>query len=222
MAKLKDKLYNRVIEGELSGLTEEDGKEISKVLVNKANRYISPFGVENISQDILSKIKGGDIVVTPEETYICLYYLAEDSIILTTCDATWIDSANYNYYETEPHWRLSDHISLAFDDLPLSFTKNTHSFAELDATLRGIINDAITDAWGSGVDCSQAQWNAIKALLDQSLYLNINGYSLIKNVTNGIGIYKFGSYSSEDNVGSKLDVFYDSTNHLLFVDFVEL
>lgn len=97
----------------------------------------------------------------------------------------------------------------------LDFTQLTHSFNELDPTLKQIVDDAITDGATDGVACSEAQWSAIKSLLDKSLYLSYDGYSLIKTWFDGINYYTFGYLG--DVQGSSLEISYNDTDALLYI-----
>ena len=102
----------------------------------------------------------------------------------------------------------------------LNFALLTHSFNELDATLKQIVDDAIDDAWTDGVACSQEQWTSIKALLDDSLYLSYGDWSMIKNAVgiNGRG-YRFGCTSNAIG-GPYLNIKWE--NNLLFAQQGEL
>jgi len=226
MAKLKDKLYNRIIEGKLFGLTEEDAKEVSKVLVNKPNIYYLEEDVvdsRDIPQNILSKIKMGDTVAfSSGEVYVCLYLYPEDSLYLVTADYVGISTAIFRY-DSQTKWTFSSEIRTEFDRLPLDFDVNTHSFSELDSTIKRIVDDAIADSWENGVACTQNQWNAIKKLLDKSLYLYYNDLSLIKTITDGFSVYKFGLYDSDTSgVARVVDFQYDYDNGLLFAQVREI
>lgn len=79
----------------------------------------------------------------------------------------------------------------------------THSFAELDETLKAIVKNAL-DNQGTPVSCSQAQWIEIKSLLDKSLYLKYNTYSLCKVLSDGMEFYIFGDTGSE--IGVRLQI----------------
>lgn len=95
----------------------------------------------------------------------------------------------------------------------------THSFNELDQALQDLVNDAIAEA-GNGVVCTQVQWNAIKELLDKSLYLNYNGNSMIKCTSDGLYTYVFGDIAV--NYGYRIEIYYDITNTRLFMEYQEL
>ena len=96
------------------------------------------------------------------------------------------------------------------------FTRMTHSFAELDSTLRGIIDAAILDGGQSGVACTLHQWQAIKNLLDKSLYLYYSDTSLIKTLSNGINNYVFGSGMGQ-MVGRMMEINYDTSYSKLYI-----
>lgn len=102
-------------------------------------------------------------------------------------------------------------------DFPVSFT---HSFAELDETLQGIVEDAIQDDSENGVACSEAQWNVIKALLDKSLYLCYDNCSMIK-CTSTIDQYCFGN-SKGALAGMSLEIYYDMSEHLLYATNIQV
>lgn len=106
----------------------------------------------------------------------------------------------------------------------LNFAELTHSLAELDSTLRQLVEDAIDDS-SQGVACTQAQWDVIKALLDKSLYFNYENVSMIKTFTNGINMYTFGglSYTGESVYTEyTLGFYYDSGNENLSCKFIEI
>ena len=100
-----------------------------------------------------------------------------------------------------------------------NFVGLTHSFAELDETLQTLVQSAIDDGAENGVACSEAQWNLIKALLDKSLFVNYQGYSLIKTATDGIASYLFGSNLVSNAAYSgvfHLEFNYDAENTTLY------
>lgn len=105
--------------------------------------------------------------------------------------------------------------------LPSLMTELTHSFSELDETLQEIIEEAFMDNGILGVACSQAQWNAIKSLLDKSLYLNYAGWSVIKSATNGIDNYSFGDTSGATS-GYKITLWYNDNLQLVFAALEEM
>lgn len=103
----------------------------------------------------------------------------------------------------------------------LNFAELTHSFTELDPTLKQIVDDAIA-AGGDGVACTQEQWNAIKSLLDKSLYLNYNDYSMIKSIVI-LDQYTFGVDCNDTlELASCLRIYYDANNNLLYAIYKEL
>lgn len=96
----------------------------------------------------------------------------------------------------------------------INFASLTHSFNELDPTLKQIVLDAINDDNTDGVACSEAQWSAIKSLLDKLLYLNYGPWSLIKVTTDGIGIYVFGGMSND--YGARLSFNFETSTSILY------
>jgi len=99
---------------------------------------------------------------------------------------------------------------------PSALVGLTHSFNELDPTLKQIVDDSLDT--GTSVACTQTQWDNIKQLLDKSLYLNYDGYLMIKNVSE-INHYIFGCYGG--NYGFTIEMFYDLTNNTLEVKYHE-
>ena len=104
------------------------------------------------------------------------------------------------------------------------FSAFTHSLAELDETLRDIIQDSIADS--EAKPCTPAQWNTIKSLLDKSLYFNYDGVSYIRLSADGINSYLFGAFlvSSGSLSGSSLNFYYeaDIPQPQLSVEYLEL
>ena len=100
----------------------------------------------------------------------------------------------------------------------LNFARLTHSFNELDPTLKAIIDNTISTQ--EPVPCTQAQWNVIKALLDKALYINYNGFSMIKATSDNIQNYYFGSLGAL--VGASLDITYDDVNNTLNVEYNDI
>ena len=92
---------------------------------------------------------------------------------------------------------------------PSALVGLTHSLSELDPTLKAIIDTAIDTH--QPVDCTEEEWNTIKRLLDNSLYLNYNGYTLIK-VCNDVYFYAFGFSFQKDEVESSLRILFDAIN----------
>lgn len=101
---------------------------------------------------------------------------------------------------------------------PIAITHLTHSFSELDETLRDIIDRAIDYEGETGVACTPAQWNTIKQLLDNSLFINFDNVSMIKTNTNGIDFYGFGGKDESPTTmgGHSLTISYDNESNLLF------
>ena len=115
-----------------------------------------------------------------------------------------------------------DETGFEYKDPSSFMTQLTHSLDELDPTIKQIIYDAITDDWADGVACSEAQWEVIKSLLDKSLYLNYNGYSMIKVCSTGNEAFAFGSSHSNLVYSSSIELYYDTTTNLLYVKYIEL
>ena len=92
MAKLQDKFFNRVIEGDLE-VTEEEAKKIAK----KGVYLVS--NVKALSNDVISQLKAGDIVVKQDASgnhpYI-VSFRGEAGICLTYCDASCIETQSYD------------------------------------------------------------------------------------------------------------------------------
>ncbi len=93
----------------------------------------------------------------------------------------------------------------------------THSFDELDSTLKAIVDDAID---GGSTSCTEQQWNTIKQLLDKTLYLSYEGLSLIKGASNGIDTYMFGCRGA--NYGYTFEIYYDVPSTTLNMYYEEL
>lgn len=212
MAKLYDKLMNRVIKGKL---TIESGDDVGELVPEniKPALYISSDGEEDFKMvdDFPSDFTG--------------YYLD-----LRVGDSDTIRFGSYENGEEVEHIGLAP---FGFDVTQgdggayygsngaskLNYSQLTHSLAELDSTLTQIVQDAIDDAWADGVSCTQEQWNTIKALLDKSLYFNYNGVTLIKSFTDDNHEYGFGVTHSQ--AGYSLD-FYYSDDNLLYAKYDEI
>lgn len=93
----------------------------------------------------------------------------------------------------------------------LDFPRFTHSLAELDETLRRLVEDAIADDGTDGVSCTQVQWDAIRSLLDKSLYFNYNGYSMIKSCSDET-TFNFGHLGIIG--GSSFEIHFDGVGTL--------
>ena len=96
----------------------------------------------------------------------------------------------------------------------------THSFNELDDTLKALVESAIET--GQGVACTEPQWNSIKLLLNKSLYFNYGGISMIKTYSDGMYNYVFGGNDLANSNGYTLSVQYDVTDNLINVVFAEI
>ena len=99
----------------------------------------------------------------------------------------------------------------------LNFAQLTHSFNELDPTLKALCESAVNNE----VACTQEQWNVIKALLDKSLYFNYNGVNMIKSLFDGIENYSFGSMGGGDT-GFKISFHFISDLSLLSIFYEEI
>lgn len=100
----------------------------------------------------------------------------------------------------------------------LNFSQLTHSFNELDPTLKALCESAVNNG---EVACTQEQWNVIKALLDKSLYFNYNGVNMIKSLFDGIEKYSFGSMGGGDT-GFKISFHFISSLSLLSITYEEI
>lgn len=101
---------------------------------------------------------------------------------------------------------------------PSALVGLTHSFNELDPALKAIVDAAISTR--EEVACTQSQWDAIKVLLDKSLYINFNGYSLIKSYFNGINEYHFGTLAA--NHGEAVYLYFDTNRGMLTAEMDEV
>lgn len=101
---------------------------------------------------------------------------------------------------------------------PQALVGLTHSFNELDPALKAIVDAAISTR--EEVACTQSQWDAIKVLLDKSLYINFNGYSLIKSYFNGINEYHFGTLAA--NHGEAVYLYFDTNRGMLTAEMDEV
>ena len=132
-------------------------------------------------------------------------------------DSNKVTEIVYTYTDA---WEYAETNERQFTRLPIDTDINTHSFNELDQVLQELIQDAIQDNGSSGVACTQAQWNTIKALLDKSLYISYNGFSMIKASTNGIETYCFGL--TDGNYGASLSFNFIISSGLLFAVYFEI
>jgi len=103
--------------------------------------------------------------------------------------------------------------------MPEALAHLTHSFDELDPTLKKIVDDAIQDGETNGVACTTTQWNKINELLDTSLYIEYNGNSMIKSLVS-LNDFTFGIYNNE--IGNLLRIHYDFVEHLLYAKHSEV
>ena len=195
MAKLRDKLYNRIIEGTLTW-SEDELKELQDKIGGLDIKNLKLYTEDNIDTLPISEL-GKPILYTTGEIDFVLYPIVKYSDTdfmyagLKNDGEPSVDSTLFiiNIYTTESGIETSE--STPFKIGEISFVQNTHSLNELDEMLKDIVEDAIADNGQNGVACTQAQWNAIKVLLDKSLYLNYEGTSLMKTAM-GLNTYHFG------------------------------
>lgn len=209
MAKLFDKLMNRVIKGKL---TIDSGDDVSALLPEnlKYGHYIYD-GDETFKwvEEIPSDYNGIAFDFLDDGLYVLGY--SNGSSVYDTYISTSGISVNHD----------GESASFDFDGADkINFASLTHSLAELDSTLRQLVEDAVADNFGDGVSCTQAQWNVIKALLDKSLYFNYGGVSLIKSFTDGINDYCFGMTNSD--TGYILELLFESENSILKAKYGEV
>lgn len=250
MATLFDKLFNRKIKGKLTIEDTDELSSVLKKAVEQADSseiYVLPDEPTEaqIKEAMNHKfIKNySDIYVlfeddTTESPNIHIYYGcvngADDGIEnavfsiyhlsfeeghyqseIFTYD--FINLLNFGQSEKGKLLVVDDDGQTTTEDL---FTAFTHSLAELDATLRGIVESSITD--GEAKPCTQAQWGAIKALLDKSLYFNYTGQSLIKSVSDGVENYVFSGSDLNNQHGASLYFYYNVPDSELTVQFTEI
>lgn len=98
MAKIQDKLYNRIIEGKLLELSDKEKEELG--LGNVFSIAVSD--IRNISDSILSKLKAGDVVLKitgkQKHTYIVSYKGegAGEGICLTYVACGYMETVSYD------------------------------------------------------------------------------------------------------------------------------
>lgn len=172
-----------------------------------------------ISEGSGTSLKSGSYIYNEETTK---YYWVEDipedytGNVLTFGDDNYITTQHYENGEPMSGASLSSNGVDKID-----FINLTHSFNELDLTLKQIVDDAIIDNNYKGVPCSQAQWNVIKALLEKSLYLYYNLTSIIK-IQTGLNDFVFGYvYSPTDlDMAECMHIYYN--NSRLYIQYVEI
>ena len=163
MAKLKDKFFNRVIEGKLSDLTVEEIKEAGLALASEtATRYVVEDSIDELPSDFVASLHQGDVVVTGESTYIVTYLLAGGSITFTEIGIDYINNVSYgyedgeyvyygiDYYEINNYprlWKLSDFFDEDISDLDVTGMKSGDIIID-DYTMLGIVIYVTTDRDG--------------------------------------------------------------------------
>lgn len=181
--------------------------------------YTVDDDIDMLSSEFLDTLKLGDIIFSTTEDAIFIVNTRNDESIKLICPI-YNMYYEYSYDENDSNWYfVNDYKILASG---LDFGQLTHSFNELDSTLKQIVEDAIEDNMQDGVSCTIAQWNVIKKLLNESLYIFYNGYSLIKILITDIEGYTFGMGSQFMDNGASLHLAYDSNNQKLFGKFMEI
>ena len=169
---------------------------LSQKLIDQLTELVEAQGIDWVKQmkELISYIEEDDLIDITKAVQF------EDVIYLTLSDILNDGEQPYFPALTDQAGKCvvvnEDQTGYEYKDPSSFMTQLTHSFVELDSTLQTIINQAISDGDTDGVACSEAQWLAIKSLLDKSLYLNYAGWSMIKGITDGLGTYIFGVQSS--------------------------
>lgn len=171
--------------------------------------------LDNLSSELLEQLQKGDIIFSSadeESAFVDYIYVGTSTdIIIKEFNSLFIILFTYT--------KESDEWSCIVDEAPLTMSGLTHSFNELDPTLKSICETAIST--GDAQSCSHEQWSVIKALLDKSLYFNFSGQSMIKTYFNGINSYTFGIID-EDNLGAILEFAYNSSANTISVSYTEV
>lgn len=151
----------------------------------------SPEEVEGVKELLRGKIKSGMYFL---DEYGNDFVRKEEVPEGYTGSSITIGDDGIHYIKNFNNGQIVDTLELSpygVDKVtPQALVGLTHSFNELNPTLKAIVNDAISN--GSAT-CSLQQWTAIKNLLDISLYFNYSGYSLLKTATDGLHDYVFGT-----------------------------
>ena len=104
MAKIQDKLYNRIIEGEIKGLSEEDIKLLKENMSSVS--YLIVSNITGLTDEQINSLNCGDIVLKKDSSglhaYIVSYKKSEVGICLTYTDASMVETQSYDY--TGGHW----------------------------------------------------------------------------------------------------------------------
>lgn len=202
-----------------SRLDEETVEQLLSQLTNpviKAGYYIweSEIGFKHV-EVVPEDYTGYVILINPDDNdAIFSYYECEEGAL-----------SNYSVNITASGFAVidDDGQTIWYDKYgaeKLNFENLTHSFDDLDATLKALCESAIASG-DNGVSCTHEQWDKIKSLLDNSLYFYDNGYSMIKSYTDGISIYFFGSEISGE-FAEGIRFLYDSNNLILYIKFYEI
>lgn len=210
LAKVLDKLFNRrntfeieSLEGDIPASIKEQIITLITPLIGtslKAGSYIF-----NSESGMLEYVE-----VLPEDYTGILYCFGDDML-----DFEFFNDGIYTSSSSIGFGGISTPMLYAEE---INFVQLTHSFNELDPTLKALCESAINAQ--TPVSCTQQQWNTIKKLLDKSLYFNYNGISMIKSIVDGIDMYSFGGCSGT-NFGFKI-TFQHFPDDTLYISYEEL
>ena len=174
-----------------SGVTEE---ELEAAISDKATIY-EVENVQDIPQDILSKIKGGDIVNTGEDVFICSYFLAGDSFRLVTGDTSSIYSVHYTSTgETQSGWVFDEDSEIDFSSLggtklykhtlqlnitegsteELTIINNSSSPITSLSNVANIINGQVSDR----TDPELKYYSFMKIIIEDDVYIMFGSYKV--------------------------------------------
>lgn len=145
LAKIKEKLFNRrntVIVESLEGDLDLNGNI-------KANNIVNTIVVSNIKQisdEILSSLKAGDIVQKEDSSgkhsYIVSFKKDGTGICLTYTDASVVETQSYDY--TDGHWVYNSEDKTEFADLGHTDDEvKVLAKAEVESATAGTIVDAL-------------------------------------------------------------------------------
>lgn len=219
----KENITNTITVDEVKGIAKKENEELPESVKTIIKELIESLGG--------TSLKDGSYLYNYDlGKFVCFEEVPED---YTGLAIEFFDDGFYvSYYDNGVNTLYSylSTIGISVNDEnsntnitpngvdKLDFASLTHSFNELDPTIKQIVEDAIADADTNGVACTQAQWNEIKSLLDKSLYLQYGSYSLIKSYFNGIDKYVFGEYGGDDS-GFKFSILW--TENLLYIVYEE-
>lgn len=208
LAKIKEKLFNR-----------KNKVEIEDVEVNGEIPASIKALIESLSG---TSLKVGNYKMNTEtEKVEWVEELPEDF----TGDLLWVgddDSIGIEHYENgditiSSYMYAGELIVPTLKANNIDFSLLTHSFNELDPTLKALCESSITDK--EAKPCTQAQWDTIKSLVDKSLYFNYSGINMIKSSFDGISSYRFGNDYPQTQDGQVLTFYYNESDETLEVYF---